>query len=98
MSHPKPKFFVVETNGLKSSARRFVEWVRAQPDVVVADLVPGHLTTVRVEGPTTLRMVTLLQAKLHPRRGSALILRSRGGNRQLLLLSNRGNRRLQRLA
>src|SRR5581483_3824702 len=98
MPFPKPKYFIVETNRLLSSAHRFVRWLLLQPDVAVAHIIPGHLTTVRIEGPTTRRMVALLQAKLHPRRGSALILRSRGGSRQLLLLTNRGNRRLQRLA
>ena len=98
MPMPKPKFFIVETNRLLSSAYRFVRWLLKQPDVAAAYIVPGHLTTIWIEGPTTRRMVALLQAKLDPRRGSALIWLSRGRTRQLLRFSNRSNRRLMQLA
>lgn len=89
--------FCIETNNLKCSILRFVEFLLRQADVADARVEPNHRTLIFVEGPTTRRIGNLLAAKFKPGAGSALITRKRGQRVNVLRFNPRANKRWKRL-
>lgn len=89
--------FGIETNNLRCSIRRFVDYVVRQHDVADAWVEPGHRTLVMIEGPTTRRIAVFLARWFKPGSGSALIMRKRGMHVSVMRFNPSANKQWKRL-